>query len=97
MIADDARKWWALGALALSLFVVGLDLTILSIALPTLATELDATTGQLQWFADAYNLVLAAMLLPVGMAAILTAGDRREDFVELFDAHLAQLEAGFGF
>jgi MFS transporter, DHA2 family, multidrug resistance protein len=67
MIAEDARKWWALGALTLALFVVGLDLTILNVALPTLATELDATTGQLQWFADAYNLVLAAMLLPAGL------------------------------
>ena len=64
---DTQRKWWALGALALSLLVVGLDLTILNVALPTLATELDATTGQLQWFADAYNLVLAAALLPAGM------------------------------
>jgi EmrB/QacA subfamily drug resistance transporter len=67
MISDDKRKWWALGALALGLFVVGLDLTILNVALPTLATELDASTGQLQWFADAYNLVLAAMLLPAGL------------------------------
>ena len=61
------RKWWALGALALSLMTVGLDLTILNVALPTLATELDASTGQLQWFADAYNLVLAAALLPAGL------------------------------
>jgi MFS family permease len=54
------RKWYALGALALSLLVVGLDLTVLNVALPTLATDLGASTGQLQWFADAYNLVLAA-------------------------------------
>jgi MFS transporter, DHA2 family, multidrug resistance protein len=61
------RRWWALGALALSLITVGLDLTVLNVALPTLATELHASTGQLQWFADAYNLVLAAALLPAGM------------------------------
>jgi MFS transporter, DHA2 family, multidrug resistance protein len=62
-----SRKWWALGALALSLMTVGLDLTILNVALPTLATELNASTGELQWFADAYNLVLAAALLPAGL------------------------------
>jgi len=61
------RRWWALGALALSLLVVGLDLTVLNVALPTLATDLHASTGQLQWFADAYNLVLAAVILPAGM------------------------------
>src|SRR4029450_5601967 len=59
--------WWARAALARSLLTVGLDLTILNVALPTLATELDASTGQLQWFADAYNLVLAAALLPAGL------------------------------
>src|SRR3954468_1892786 len=61
------RKWLALGALALGLFVVGLDLTILNVALPTLASALDASTGELQWFADAYNLVLAATLIPAGL------------------------------
>jgi DHA2 family multidrug resistance protein-like MFS transporter len=63
----DTRKWWALGALVLSVLVIGLDATVLNVALPTLATELDASTGQLQWFADAYNLVFAAMLLPGGL------------------------------
>jgi MFS family permease len=57
----------ALGALALSLLVVGLDATIINIALPTLSTALHASTGDLQWFADAYNLVFAAALLPAGL------------------------------
>jgi MFS transporter, DHA2 family, multidrug resistance protein len=67
MNGPGARRWWALGALALSLLVVGLDLTVLNVALPTLATDLDASTGQLQWFANAYNLALAAALLPAGL------------------------------
>ena len=62
-----SRRWWALGALCLALLVVGLDGTVLSIALPTLSTELHATTSQLQWFVDAYLLVLAAFLLPAGL------------------------------
>lgn len=61
------RRWWALAALALSLLVVGLDATVINIALPILATSLHASTGQLQWFADAYNLVFAAALLPAGL------------------------------
>jgi MFS transporter, DHA2 family, multidrug resistance protein len=67
MNALGSRRWWALGALALSLLVVGLDGTVLSVALPTLATRLHASTGQLQWFIDAYLLVLAAALLPAGL------------------------------
>ena len=61
------RRWWALGALALSVLVVGLDLFVLSLALPTLAVDLHATTGDLQWFVDSYSLVLAAALLPAGL------------------------------
>ena len=63
----DGRKWWALGGLALSLLVVGLDLTVLNVALPTLSTSLKASTSQLQWFANSYNLAMAIALLPGGL------------------------------
>jgi DHA2 family multidrug resistance protein-like MFS transporter len=62
-----SSRWWALGALALAVLTVGLDATILSIALPTLGRSLDASTGQLQWFVAAYTLVFAAALVPGGM------------------------------
>jgi EmrB/QacA subfamily drug resistance transporter len=65
--AQGGRRWWALGALAVSVLVVGLDLFVLSLALPTLAVDLHASTGDLQWFVDAYSLVLAAALLPAGL------------------------------
>jgi MFS transporter, DHA2 family, multidrug resistance protein len=65
--AAAERRWWALGALALSVLVVGLDLTVLNLALPTLGTDLHASTSDLQWFVDAYSLVLAAALLPAGL------------------------------
>ena len=71
MNTGGTRKWWALGALALSMLAVGLDLTVLNVALPTLATDLKASTSELQWFASGYTLVLAAALLPAG-----TLGDR---------------------
>jgi MFS transporter, DHA2 family, multidrug resistance protein len=62
-----STKWWALGALVLAVLAVGLDGTILSVALPTLGRSLDASTGQLQWFVAAYTLVFAAALMPGGM------------------------------
>jgi DHA2 family multidrug resistance protein-like MFS transporter len=67
MMAQHRRRWWALGALAVSVLVVGLDLTVLNLALPELAGSLHAGTGDLQWFIDAYSLVLAAALLPAGL------------------------------
>ena len=66
-MTTSTSRWWALGALALSTLTVGLDGTILSVALPTLAGDLDAGTSDLQWFTNAYLLVLAAFLLPAGM------------------------------
>ena len=67
MNVSGARRWWALGALAISVLVVGLDLTVLNLALPTLARDLHASTGDLQWFVAAYSLVVAAALLPAGL------------------------------
>ncbi len=67
MPASDSRRWWALIAIAASVVVVGLDLTVLSLALPTLARDLHASTSDLQWFSDAYSLVLAAAVLPAGL------------------------------
>jgi EmrB/QacA subfamily drug resistance transporter len=54
-------------AIALSVVVVGLDLTVLSLALPTIAGDMHASTGDLQWISDSYSLVLAAAMLPAGM------------------------------
>ena len=61
-----ARRWWGLLVLSLSLVVIGLDTTVLNVALPTLARDLGASTSQLQWIVDSYVLVLAALMLPVG-------------------------------
>src|SRR3954451_18899280 len=66
-MATFTSRWYALAALALSTLAIGLDTTILSVALPTLSTDLHASTGDLQWFTNAYLLVLAAVLLPAGM------------------------------
>ncbi|MER6024709.1 MFS transporter [Streptomyces sp. NPDC001851] len=63
----DSRRWWALGALVASMLVLGFDTTILNVALPTMAGQLGATTGQQQWMADAYVVVFAALMLPAGL------------------------------
>ncbi len=67
MTENPARKWWALIAIAASVLVVGLDLTVLNLALPTIATDLHASSSNLQWISDAYSLVLAAAMLPAGL------------------------------
>jgi EmrB/QacA subfamily drug resistance transporter len=66
-----SRRWWALIAIAISVLVIGLDLTVLNLALPTLSRRLHASSSDLQWFSAAYSLVIAAAILPAG-----TLGDR---------------------
>jgi EmrB/QacA subfamily drug resistance transporter len=51
----------------LAVFAVGLDATVLSVALPTLAGQLHASESDLQWFSSGYLLVLAALMLPAGL------------------------------
>jgi EmrB/QacA subfamily drug resistance transporter len=62
----DPRRWWTLAVLCLSLLVIGLDNTILNVALPTIQRDLDASSSQLQWIVDAYMLVFAGVLLTAG-------------------------------
>ncbi len=60
------RRWVILAVLALSVFLVVVDNTIVNVALPTLSRELDASTAELQWIVDAYSLVFAGLLLAAG-------------------------------
>src|SRR5215475_10023320 len=53
-------------ALLLAAFLVNLDTTLVNVALPAMVRQLHATTTQLQWVVDAYNLVFAALLLTFG-------------------------------
>ena len=60
------RRWWTLGVLSLSLVIIGLDNTILNVAIPTLQQELSASASELQWMVDSYVLVFAGLLLTMG-------------------------------
>src|SRR5580693_6729513 len=67
MKTHGARRWWALAAVSLGVLAVGLDGTVLTVALPTLAKSLHASESDLQWFTSGYFLVLAAAMLPAGL------------------------------
>lgn len=60
------RKPLVLIALLLAAFVINLDTTIVNVALPTMVRELHASTSQLQWVVDAFNLLFAASVLAAG-------------------------------
>ena len=67
MVLGTTRRWWALGAVTFAVLAAGLDATVLTLALPTLAAALHAGEADLQWFSAGYALVLAAGMLPAGL------------------------------
>jgi EmrB/QacA subfamily drug resistance transporter len=63
------RKWWPLVAVCLGAFMLLVDVTIVTVALPRMAENLDASFSALQWVLDVYALALAALLLGAGSLA----------------------------
>jgi EmrB/QacA subfamily drug resistance transporter len=66
-----ASKWWTLAAVAIGIFMLLLDITIVNVALPDIQRQLHASISDLQWVIDAYALSLAALLLTAGSLADL--------------------------
>jgi EmrB/QacA subfamily drug resistance transporter len=61
-----ASRWTVLAALCLAVFVVNVATTVVNIGLPSMVRELDASTGDLLWIVDAFNLAFAALVLAGG-------------------------------
>jgi EmrB/QacA subfamily drug resistance transporter len=55
----------------MSLFIIGLDVTVVNVALPSIGRELGAGISALQWTVDAYTVVMASLLMLAG-----STGDR---------------------
>lgn len=63
------QRWLILGVICLAQLTVLLDNTVLSVAIPSLTRELDASTADIQWMINAYSLVQSGLLLTAGNAA----------------------------
>src|SRR3954451_11917792 len=69
---DDLNRSGRLRVLAiccLSLFIVGLDITVVNVALPSIGREFGAGISGLQWTIDAYTVVMASLLMFAGSMA----------------------------
>ncbi|MBV9004834.1 MAG: MFS transporter [Solirubrobacterales bacterium] len=65
------RKWWTLIVVCVATFMLLLDVTIVNVALPKIASSLHASFTDIQWVIDAYALTLASLLLTSGTLADL--------------------------
>ena len=66
---SSRRKALILAICCMSLLIVGLDSTIVNVALPSIQHDLHASVSGLQWTVDAYTLVLASLLMLSGSTA----------------------------
>src|SRR5262245_30918347 len=60
------NRWKILAVLSLSLVIIGLDNTVMNVALPSIQSELGVSGSTLQWIVDAYLLAFAGLLLATG-------------------------------
>jgi EmrB/QacA subfamily drug resistance transporter len=66
LITEANRKWWTLGAMCLSMFMIMLDSTVVNVALPSIQRDLKTSVDQLEWVVNGYTLSFAALLVTGG-------------------------------
>src|SRR3954463_5837471 len=70
------RRWWPLVTVCLGTFMLLIDVTIVNVALPRMATDLSTSFNALQWVIDGYALALGVLLLGAGALSDML-GQRR--------------------
>src|ERR671922_3093712 len=66
LFAPENRKWWTLAAVAVGLFMIMLDNTVVNVALPSIQNSLHISTSELEWVFNAYALTFGVLLLTGG-------------------------------
>ena len=72
---DPSRRWFGLATLTFSLLAITTDMTILNVAIPQMAADLQPTSSQQLWIIDTYSLVMAGLL--ISMSSIADRWGRR--------------------
>jgi EmrB/QacA subfamily drug resistance transporter len=79
LFAPENRKWWTLAAVAVGLFMIMLDNTVVNVALPSIRKDLGISISELEWVVNAYALTFGVLLLTGGKLADLLG--RRAIFI----------------
>jgi EmrB/QacA subfamily drug resistance transporter len=93
LFAPENRKWWTLVAVAVGLFMIMLDNTVVNVALPSIQKDLGISISELEWVVNAYALTFGVLLLTGGKLADLM-GRRRIFIVGLVIFTAASLWCG---
>src|SRR5215212_8312147 len=69
LLTEQNKKWWTLGSVAVGLFMIMLDNTVVNVALPSIQRDLGADLSSLEWIVTGYALTFAALMLVGGKLA----------------------------
>src|ERR1700751_807653 len=69
LVTPENKKWWTLAAVAVGLFMIMLDNTVVNVALPSIRRSLGLTLSELAWVVAGYALTFAAFMLTGGKLA----------------------------
>src|SRR4249919_1712115 len=69
LFTAENRKWWTLAAVAIGLFMIMLDNTVVNVALPSIRADLGISISELEWVVNAYALTFGVLLLTGGKLA----------------------------
>ena len=76
---DRESGWWPLAAIVAAVFMLMLDATVVTVAVPGMRHDLHAGLGDLQWVVNAYTMAMAASQLTAG--AFADRWGRRRSFL----------------
>src|SRR5205809_2435351 len=79
LFTPENRKWWTLVAVAVGLFMIMLDNTVVNVALPSIQGDLGISNSELEWVVNAYALTFGVLLLSGGKLADMLG--RRRIFI----------------
>src|SRR5215217_2976186 len=69
VMTTTTRPWLVLAICSMSMLIVGMDVTIVNVALPSIQSDFDTSVSALQWTTAAYTVVLASLLMLGGSTA----------------------------
>src|SRR5215204_1787686 len=69
LFTEENRKWWTLAAVAVGLFMIMLDNTVVNVALPSISRDLAVGISELEWVVNAYALTFGVLMLSGGKLA----------------------------
>lgn len=90
---DERSAWWVVAAMAIPLFLLSQDFFGVTVALPSIASDLDASMALLEWTLNAFLLAFAASLIAIGRVSDIV-GRRRVALIGIALFALASLACG---